>query len=162
MDDTLSMILNCPSCSWLEVYDQDAMCMRLRQEGMLRREHAPDVLTLRELFHDAARRMQCPKCSVLGLSARISTQSDDGDWQDAVRCEVCRRPIPPERLEAIPTAARCVICQASEEAGIEAAPEDFCSKCGAPMVLRVQGGDQLTRYRLFCTGNPPCRRNYLS
>ena len=39
------------------------------------------------------------------------------DWQSAVLCEVCRQPIPPERIEALPGVKRCVACQGRTEAG---------------------------------------------
>jgi len=122
---------------------------------MLRRSRPQDREELLELLHGAAPSLVCPECGEAGL--RVTAIEDDGNWQDAVTCEICRQPIPPERLEALPGATRCVACQRDEETGRLAAEPQYCAKCGAPLVLRVSSGRGLTRYKLFCTGQPPCR-----
>ena len=45
--------------------------------------------------------MTCPLCKEKRLVAKPSSDDDDGDWQAAVLCEICRKPIDPERLQAV-------------------------------------------------------------
>jgi hypothetical protein len=128
--------------------------------GLLRREPDPDETVLGELLVESAPRMTCPICKAKRLIAVPSqfTVSDDSDWQIAVLCEVCREPIPPERLEAIPNAKRCAACQGKAEAGQLGDDEpEYCPQCGAFTEVRVSRGGGITRYKRFCTGEPPCR-----
>jgi len=112
--------------------------------------------------------MTCPTCKRVGLTLAEADDGDfddaefdngvAGDWQAAVMCQVCREPIPPERLEFVPDAKHCVACQGKAELG--ALPDDdpeFCPKCGSLVELRVSRGSGITRYKRFCTGMPPCR-----
>lgn len=108
-----------------------------------------------ELLSAAATQLVCPDCEAVGLSYDLTDEADG--WQDAVLCEVCRKPIPPERLDAMPSARRCVSCQNQRESGVEAETPDFCPKCGSVLVVRVSRGAGVTRYKSFCTGDPPCR-----
>jgi Zn finger protein HypA/HybF involved in hydrogenase expression len=111
------------------------------------------------LFVEAAPRMTCPICKEKRLHAvgHDPDDRDDADWQAAVLCEVCRQPIPLERVEALPSARRCVACQGRSEAGIAVEEPEYCPKCGSLVEIRVSRGTGITRYRRFCTGNPPCR-----
>jgi hypothetical protein len=103
--------------------------------------------------------MTCPLCKEKRLHAadHDSSIDDDADWQAAVLCEICREPIPPERVEALPGVKRCVACQNNTEAGIDFEEPEFCPRCGAIVEVRVSRGSGITRYRRFCTGMPPCR-----
>jgi hypothetical protein len=149
--------LRCRRCGWRTVCGRDDAAARLRLVGLLRREPDPAEDVVAALLVEAAPRMTCPICKEKGLSASPTYAGDD-DWQAAVLCEVCRSPIPPERLEAVPGTRRCTACQGSAEAGrlIEEEPE-YCPHCGALVELRVSRGGGITRYRRFCTGDPPCR-----
>ena len=126
---------------------------------MLRREPDPDEDLVATLFVEAAPRMTCPICKEKQLwRGRRPKTCDDGDWQAAVLCEVCREPIDPERLEAIPGTKRCAACQGKAESGrlVEDEP-DYCPQCGAIVEIRVSRGSGITRYKRVCTGEPPCR-----
>jgi hypothetical protein len=102
--------------------------------------------------------MTCPICKEKSLSATPRAVEDDEDWQSAVLCEVCRKPIPFERLDAIPAAKRCAQCQErTESGGADESEPDFCPKCGAPVEIRVSRGTGITRYKRVCTAFPPCR-----
>jgi hypothetical protein len=134
--------------------------VRLRVIGLLRREPDPDEAILAALFEESAPRMTCPICKEKRLVATPSDAAEvgDDDWQTAVLCEVCRQPISPERIEAMPGTKRCAACQGAAEAGrLEADEPDYCPHCGAIVVLRVSRGGGITRYKRFCTGDPPCR-----
>ena len=62
--------------------------------------------------------MTCPLCKEKRLWARPTADEDAADdWQAAVLCEICREPIDPERLDAIPGTKRCAACQGKTEAG---------------------------------------------
>jgi ssDNA-binding Zn-finger/Zn-ribbon topoisomerase 1 len=79
-------------------------------------------------------------------------------------CLICRRPIHPERLEAVPSTTRCVACQHSSEtssinpksSGIE------CLRCAergqkSEMVWRIARDPNITGYFLGCSRFPDCR-----
>ena len=102
--------------------------------------------------------LECDACGFAGLllGAEDETEAQD-NWQHAALCQICNQPIPPERLEILPDASRCVACQDAEDRGEEAAKPEFCPKCGALLELRVSRGGGITRYKQFCTANPPCR-----
>ena len=149
--------LNCRRCGWRTVCGRDEAVARLRLIGLLRREPEPEDDLVAALLVEAAPRMTCPICKEKTLSASPTDAGDDDEWQAAVLCEVCRAPIPPERLEAIPGTKRCTACQGKAETGqlADAEPE-YCPHCGAPVELRVSRGGGITRYKRFCTGDPPC------
>lgn len=137
---------------------RDDAIARLRTIGILRRDREPDDELVATLLVEAAPRMTCPICKEKGLSARPTVDDVADDWQAAVRCEVCREPIDPERLEAIPGTTRCAACQGKTEAGQLAEIEpDYCPHCGALVEIRISRGSGITRYKRVCTGEPPCR-----
>jgi Prokaryotic dksA/traR C4-type zinc finger len=150
--------LNCRRCGWRTVCGPDDAVARLRLIGLLRREPDPGDDLVAELLVEAAPRMSCPTCKEKALSASPTDVGDDAPWQAAALCEVCRAPIPPERLEAVPDAKRCTACQGKAEAGqFPDAEPDYCPHCGALVELRVSRGSGITRYRRLCTGDSPCR-----
>jgi hypothetical protein len=150
--------LTCRQCGWRTVCGRDDAAQRLRLIGLLRRESEPAEDLVEALLVESAPRMTCPLCKEKTLFARPSECEDASDWQAAVLCEVCREPIAPERLEAIPGAKRCAACAMKAESGQIAEVEpDFCPHCGALVQLRVSHGGGLTRYKRVCTGDPPCR-----
>lgn len=150
--------LTCANCGWRTVCGRDDAIARLRILGLLRREPDPDEDVVAELLVDAAPRMTCPLCKEKRLSARPSVDEAEDDWQAAVLCELCREPIDPERLEAIPGTKRCAECQGKSERGQLAEYEaDYCPNCGALVEVRVSRGGGITRYKRVCTGDPPCR-----
>src|SRR5262249_32287500 len=111
--------LTCRECGWRTICGRDDAVARLRIIGQLRREKEPDEALVETLFVEAAPQMTCPICKEKSLFARPSREIDDeaGDWQTAVLCEICREPIAPERLEAIPGTKRCAACAAKVESG---------------------------------------------
>lgn len=155
-----SFELTCRKCGWRTVCGRDDAVARLRLIGLLRRDKEPADDLVATLLVDAAPRMTCPICKEKKLHARPHEvdDSDAADWPDVALCEICRQPIPPERLEAIPNAKRCAACAAKAESG--ALPEvepDYCPRCGAPIDVRPTRAGGITRYKRVCTGNPPCR-----
>lgn len=132
------------------------MLSRLRLVGVLRRDSDPEEAIVLELMTDAVKRMTCPGCKAIGLKVSEEDPADDeDDWLAAVLCTVCRKPIDPERVEALPGTKQCVGCQGKEEAGeIEEEP-DFCPKCGSLVEIRVSRGSGIARYKRFCTAG--CR-----
>jgi hypothetical protein len=131
---------------------------RLRLIGLLRRDKEPDEDVVAALLVEAAPRMTCPLCKEKSLSASPNDgDTADDDWQAAVLCEVCREPIDPERLEAIPGTKRCAACQGKSETGQLEDEPDYCPNCGAFVEVRVSRGGGITRYKRVCTGEPPCR-----
>jgi hypothetical protein len=156
----VSFELSC-RCGWRTVCGRGDVISRLRLIGALRRETEPGDDLLEALFLDGAGRMTCPLCKEIGLRtapASDEAEDDDGDWQAAVLCEICRQPIPPERLEALPGVRRCVACQGkAESAGGDVVEPEFCPNCGSLVELRLSKAGGITRYRRFCTGRPPCR-----
>lgn len=149
--------LRCPDCGWHETCGLDAIVRRLREAGKLRpgREPEPDILY--ELFHASASRFTCPACGRQGLLPGPSAE-EAAEWPDVVLCASCSKPIPKERLEAIPGTTLCAACQGNEERGLTTDAPDYCPRCGAPMKICLTRSGGITRYVLACTNNPPCRR----
>jgi hypothetical protein len=159
--ELFSYELICSNCGWRTVCGLNDAIVRLRLVGMLRRDKDPDEQSVAVLFVEAAQQMTCRLCKEKQLFARPSTDSEGGDpddWQAAVLCAICREPIAPERLEAIPNAKRCAACQVKTESGALSDIEpDYCPHCGALVEVRVSRGTGITRYKRVCTGEPPCR-----
>lgn len=150
--------LICRECGWQTVCGHNDAIARLRIIGLLRRNRDPDEDVVAALLVEAAPRMTCPLCKEKRLFARPTEDDAASDWQAAVLCEVCREPIDPERMEAIPGTTRCAACQGKTESGQLAEIEpDFCPHCGALIEVRVSRGSGITRYKRVCTGDPPCR-----
>jgi Zn finger protein HypA/HybF involved in hydrogenase expression len=153
-----SLEIECSNCGWRTISGIDDAVGRLRLIGLLRRDREPDENIVAELLVESAPRMTCPLCKERKLSAQPAADAaDSDDWQAAVLCEVCRQPIDPERLDAIPGAKRCASCQGKAEAGTLAEEPDYCPNCGAIVETRVSRGSGITRYKRVCTGQPPCR-----
>jgi hypothetical protein len=157
----IAVELVCDHCSWRTVCGRDETIARLRSIGMLRRDPDPDDELIGVLLVESLSRFTCPACKEPRLTARTLDSAgtpDDVEWQSAVLCEICHQPISPERLEAIPAAKRCVACQEkSETAGSQEETTEFCPLCGSTVEIRVSRAAGITRYKRFCTGNPPCR-----
>lgn len=149
--------LLCSNCHWQTVCGFDDAVARLRIIGQLRREKEPEQALVAELLVDSAPRMTCPLCKEKTLSARPAANDDFDDWQAAILCEICRQPIDPERLEAIPNTKRCATCQGKAETGQPVDEPDYCPQCGALVEIRVSRGSGITRYKRVCTAEPPCR-----
>lgn len=150
--------LQCPSCCWKTKCDETEKVVRLRKLGLLRRESNPSPELVSELLTSHVSHLVCDACGKTGLSPCTSDDADLGDdWQQAVLCQLCHQPIDPERLEIFPNVRRCKDCQERGERGDDPVEPEYCSKCGALVELRVSRGGGVTRYKRFCTGNPPCR-----
>ncbi|MDZ4657476.1 MAG: TraR/DksA C4-type zinc finger protein [Bythopirellula sp.] len=165
----LSTILACGKCGWRTTCGEDEIARRLRTLGLLRRSPHPPAELVSELLRVNAHRLTCDTCHNPGLAivgadggdphspAILAGSEDVGDWQQAVLCQICREPIPPERVEIFPDAKRCAKCQDLADRGAEPVAPEFCPKCGALLEMRVSRGGGITRYKQFCTGQPPCR-----
>jgi len=150
--------LVCRVCGWRTVCGRDDAIARLRLIGVLRREPDPDDKLIAALLVEAAPRMTCPLCKDKCLRASPTDVGEEDDWQAAVLCDMCRDPISPERLDAVPGTRHCARCQEKAESGEHAAAEpEYCASCGALVEIRVSRGSGITRYQRVCTGNPPCR-----
>lgn len=149
--------LTCEYCGWQTICGVDEIARRLRTLGLLKRAAEPPEELVLELLLSNAGQLKCDACELAGLQVAGSPQEDEGDWQQAVVCEVCRQPIPPERVEIFPDARRCVGCQDIADRGEEPEEPEFCEKCGSLVELRVSRAGGLTRYKRFCTGSPSCR-----
>lgn len=147
--------LRCPACDWQEVHDLAGMTRWLVQRGQLRNQTEATAAMIRELSGALAGQQDCPACRARGLVAREVVD----DWSDlptAVRCETCGQLIAPERLEVFPDTRRCAACQAQDESGKAPPTQEWCRRCGAPLVLK-SASSGVHRYVLVCSGSPPCR-----
>jgi hypothetical protein len=159
----LSVALECHHCGWRTVCGSEEVARRLRKIGLLRRSPNPPDDLVSELMRVNSRRLTCDQCQRVGLG--VVGADDTGpagfslgdDWQQARICEICRQPIPEERLAVLPNATRCVACQDAADRGKEPAAPEYCPKCGALLELRVSYRGGIAHYRQFCTGLPPCR-----
>ncbi len=148
--------LNCPRCSWAEVCGPSAAAEWLRRVGKLRGRELPEWEILVEVLRAAAEKLTCPRCGATGLAAGPADAEGD-DWPEAAVCRGCGRPIPPERLEAVPGTTYCAACQGAAESGREPTTIEYCPRCGAPMEPRLAPGGGVARYVMTCTAVPPCR-----
>lgn len=154
----LSATFSCDACGWLTCCGQQEIERRLRALGLLRRAPHPPEDLVSELLNTNLTRLKCDSCGLTGLLLKPAKQTDaQDDWQQAALCQICNQPIPQDRLEVFPRATRCVACQDAEDRGVESVEPEFCPKCGALLELRVSRGGGITRYKEFCTGDPPCR-----
>ena len=150
--------LQCDSCGWQILCGEEGIVQRLRRLGHLKRATHPPEELVHELLAANAKQLVCDQCQTTGLLLDKVDDADDTDgWQQAVVCEVCHKPIPPERVEVFPDAKRCVACQDVADRGEEPEELEFCEKCGSLVELRVSRGGGITRYKRFCTGSPRCR-----
>ncbi len=129
----------------------------LAKARKVRRGREPEPEIMVEVLMATAAELTCPQCGNPGLTATPADENAD-DWPEAKVCESCSKPIPPDRLAAVPGATLCVACQEDEELGHTKAEIGYCPRCGAPMELRLGKSGGLTRYVPTCMGNPPCRR----
>lgn len=161
----LSKTLLCPKCQWRTLAGPEELARRLRALGLFRRAKQPPEDLIAEILKTNLHRLQCEACHHVGL---VVVEADDAntlgssadrtdDWQQAVLCQVCHQPIPPERLEVLPNTKTCVACQDQADRGQTPVEPEYCPKCGALLELRVSRSGGVTRYKQFCTGVPPCR-----
>ncbi len=149
--------MRCPACAWRELADTEGLLVWLRRAGMLRGNRRPDVEVIEELLPVALGKLTCPACRHTSLTAhRMEEDAQDDLWDVAITCTACGRPIPPERLEALPDTRICVACQSADEQGGLEGEDAWCPQCGGPMQWRVQHTGR-TRYRLVCQRFPACR-----
>lgn len=144
--------LSCPGCAWSEPCGPTEIARRLAKARKVRPGREPELDVMIEVFRATAPGLACPRCGRTGLALGPANQ---GDWPEAV-CSACSRPIPAERLEALPGTTLCADCQREAESG-RGQPIEYCPKCGSPLALRTSRSSGLARYVMVCTGNPPCR-----
>jgi len=145
--------LVCTECGWRRVVSVAEKITWLQSLGMLRREKTPDLAIVEELFKTNCRQFTCRICKQVGLSLEAAS-IDDEQWGDARRCEVCRKAIPVERLEALPNTKICVVCQENEDTGATDNQPDYCERCGEVLFQRATSRGGITRYEMRC---PVCR-----
>ena len=154
----LSVQLECQDCGWWKLCGEAEVVRRLRPLGHFRRSAAPPEEIVREVLATDGHALACDRCKHKSLRVTPDPEQTEGDgWEQVVVCELCREPIPPERLEFKPNSRRCVACQDAADRGKSFVEPDFCPKCGSLLEIRVSRGGGPTRYKLFCTGHPPCR-----
>jgi hypothetical protein len=154
----LSVQLECSACGWRTLCGEGEIVRRLRAGGHFRRATDPPEEIVREVLFAHGGGLACDECTARGMRVTLDPSQDDGsEWEQAVVCEICREPIPAERLEIKPDATRCVKCQDAADRGRSFVEPDYCPKCGSLLELRVSHGGGVTRYKLWCTGSPGCR-----
>lgn len=145
------MELQCQACGYRETVDVPAMLEHLHRLGMFKRQRDPEPYLVAQLFADQLPLLPCPACGHVGRNQAAAEQLDDETWGGGRTCEVCRQPIPAERLEVFPDTRRCTKCQQLADRGEDAAEPEYCPRCGAVMQLRLRGGETLTRYVMHCS-----------
>jgi Zn finger protein HypA/HybF involved in hydrogenase expression len=154
----ISIQLECRACKWWTLCGEPEVVRRLRTIGLFRRAPQPPEDLVREVLRTNAHRLPCDRCHATGLAVADNVEATDaGDWAQVVLCEICREPIPDERLQFNPKAMRCAACQSATDRGATFVEPDYCPKCGSIVELRVSRSGGVTRYKQWCTGNPPCR-----
>lgn len=125
------------------------MRTRLIELGTLKRASDPEPDLVAELFRANASKMCCPDCNRKLVVGRTYSE-DDVDWGDERKCEACGKPISPARIEALPNALRCAVCQEKLDRGEAVGEADYCDYCGGIMVLRLTAG-RSAGYSMRCS-----------
>ncbi|TAK04557.1 hypothetical protein EPO44_06580 [bacterium] len=113
-----------------------------------------------DVFNYFLARLTCSQCRAKNVQLHWESPATDelDDSEPARTCSVCSKPIPLTRLQALPSATRCVRCQENSEQGLETTEEPvYCKQCGARMVWRVRTSVLPTKYFLGCSNFPRCR-----
>jgi Zn finger protein HypA/HybF involved in hydrogenase expression len=154
----MSVQLECGKCGWWTLCGEAEITRRLRAIGLFRRAPEPPQDIVEEMLRTNGLRLPCDRCKATGLKVGQGADAGDaGEWEQVLVCEICREPIRPERLEFMPKTKRCAACQDKADRGATFVEPDYCPKCGSLVELRVSRAGGMTRYKLWCTGNPPCR-----
>lgn len=139
--------VRCDSCADRRIIGPEEMLDRLRAAGKLRRDATPDAELVEELFRQHLKSQTCSNCTTGSLSlSKWDTAPDD--WDDSIRCEICKTTIPPERLEIFPNIKRCAAC--NDKPADPDIPE-YCDACGGLMMMRQRGGSGLAGYVMSCS-----------
>ena len=119
--------------------------------GKMKRQRAPDLEILLEVFRTTPDTAACPDC---GLSPReISVVTDDFDDLAPRKCEHCSVIIPPERLEVFPDITTCTQCISQpNNLATEMSASDFCARCGDLMMTAQTHRGGISRYVFKCSG----------
>jgi hypothetical protein len=152
-----SVKLECGACGWRTLCGEAEVVLRLRTLGLFRRASEPPGEIVREVLLSHGSQLTCDACGKAGLIVPQDVSGEDDEWEQVVVCEICRQPIAAERLEFNPKATRCAACQDAADRGQSFAEPEYCPKCGSLLELRVSRGGGVTRYKMWCSGNPPCR-----
>lgn len=137
--------LRCAGCHWRKTVGPDEMIERLRLMGRLRRDAKPDWEYVLELFRLESQNMACVECGQQGLLVEPVTDDFD-DWGQAVKCEVCKTPIPLERIEIFPDSKRCAKC-----VDVSMEEREFCDYCGGLMKMVRRKGTGISGYQMACS-----------
>ena len=144
--------LDCPRCSHQKVISVNEMHLALMALGKMKRQRAPDLDILLEIFRTTPNTAACPDC---GHSPRaVSPLTDDFDDLAPRTCEHCSGIIPPERLEVFPDITTCAQC-ADQPNTLTAhmSASDFCPRCGDLMKTVQLQRSGVSRYVFKC---PEC------
>jgi hypothetical protein len=152
----LGVRIRCRACGWVQDCAVTEMVSQLRAAGLLKATSDSSPEVIRALYIASAAKLPCPDCEFIGFAASDAPRDDDEAWGQARACEVCRKPIPPERLAFLPETRLCAACQAMDERGETSEHErEFCPRCGTVMQVTPTRGAGVSRYEVRC---PACRR----
>lgn len=146
--------LTCPQCGWSALCGTDTMLRWLRRHGRLKRADDVDADLVTELFTANTNRFSCPECGAVGLLAGLARE-ENADWEFNRTCDVCGKPLSPDRLEVFPDTRVCAECKRGEEQGNPGSEPEYCPRCGAILQVARTRGSGITRYRMMC---PDCGR----
>ena len=128
-------------------------------------EHEAAYLRLKEV----ARNLECAVDEIANANFELPIVPEDG-FEIEMRtievrlCSRCKKPIHPERMEAIPNATRCVKCQGVAESLTSNSPVTTfdCPRClqngfHSRLVWRIAHRPNNTDFFLGCSRFPDCR-----
>ena len=144
----------CARCGRKEQSGRRELIDRLRDLGMLRRDDGRDIGLLLELARSKSAELKCPACESPGYLPQETSGDDFDDLPPPRPCMACGGMIPPERVELFPESDLCAGCQRKVDRGETIGGDDYCERCGSPLVMRKSSAG-ITRYQQVC---PQCRR----
>jgi hypothetical protein len=144
----------CTQCAREEQTGRRELVERLRGLGMLRRDDRRELAMLLELAKSRADDFRCPACNAPRFLPVEAPEDDFDDLPPARACLACGAAIPRERLAYFPESTLCAACQGKVDNGQSLSGDDYCERCGTPLVVRKTSVG-VTRYQQVC---PHCRR----
>jgi hypothetical protein len=158
--------ISCSRCGAKQRWGFEAVLRCLVNNGKFRRTGDPTPEVVFELFYAFAPTLPCPSCEEVGFFVKPATgppddaafDDPDDDWNEAVLCRVCRKPIPSERLAAVPGVKVCVPCGERVTRGKippDDDPSDACPRCGTPLVRRLVRAGGANRVEFVCPKHAP-------
>lgn len=152
--EKLKVEIVCATCKHTKVFSASELIKA--SNGLLAEN---DFEFQEKLLESLPKNFVCSQCKgkAVQFLIREEIKPIEEEFELAKICIQCEKPIPIERLEAVPGTVRCVSCQGKLESGETDKPKPvFCKKCKSVMVWRMTKNIRPAKYFLGCSNYPKC------